>query len=640
MFRDLAGVFSHREHVDPLTWAQANCYLSGVTEMPGYYSIDLFPYVARWLDCIADPRVTKISLKCGSQTTKTTTMYIGLAYMLAQRPAPALWVMPSASKAAEFSRRRWRPLWESSPELRSMIPKTGSGGIDYDSFATTSQTINGASMRFVGAGADSNIKSDPVAYLMLDEIDEISQSTRLQALERVKGRHRYKIIQASTPTTEHGGIEDEYLLGSQEVYHAECPQCGKPVPLYWRDPQSREYLIKHDQDAVRDGYIDHALLASSAYYQMPCCGYHLRDADKYRALKNGLNHHNKGWLATNKHAEPGHVSFHLPSQYSNIVTFGKMLTEFYKHLANPESLPAFVMGWLAEPWREKIIDAMPDRLIHCEADYHRGEIKGDVRVLMVDVQHTDLRWNVRGYDQQGSYLLDHGACAEWSFVEQQSAKYGCVRVGVDYAYPERKQEVFEIVHRHRDAGWFALRAFENIGHPYEVKRVDPFVGTRRQGKAKINGITVVHIDTNIWKGETSKRRNGEDPSWKVYRNVDAEYQKELFAEYQKEHEDGRGRKTLKWHVKSHRQNHQFDLETYHLAVAAWLGLGSRRAPQDAALTMAKAAITKPEPTPEPLTKAALVEQSADQPPQEIVRPRIVTSASKRFDVAQNFVLKR
>jgi phage terminase large subunit GpA-like protein len=618
-------------HLIPVTqpeivqWARDNCYLSGITEMPGYYSTSLFPYAERILRCIQDPKIKKISLKFGSQSSKTTIIYIALAYLLANKPSPAMWVMPSQAKAKRFSTVRWKPLWMQSPTLRALLPSLQSGGVDMEQFANLEQTINGAPLCFVGAGSDANVKSDPVTYLVLDEIDEIPSFTRRQALERVKGRHRYKILQASTPKGEHDGIEDEYQLGTKEHYHIECPCCKKAVPIYWRD-NANQYLIKHDPNAVKDGVVNHRLLAESAYYEMPCCGHHLKDGEKAQALRNGKKHHNEGWLATNEHPEEGHVSFFLPSQYSNIVTFGTMLSEFYKHLNDPAALPAFVMGWLAEPWKEKIIEALPDQLKRCIGDYDKGAIKGDVRVIAVDVQRTDLVYNVRGYDKEGSYLLEQGRCEGFDFVKQLQDKYEAEHVGIDYAFPDRKQEVFTAVHRNRGEGWFALRAFDKMSKPFEVKRTDPFLGTSKQSKFRLNSIMLFHLDTNLWKGVLSTKRNGEDTRWQVYKGIEKSYERELYAEFQKEIQDGKGRKRFEWRVKGHGQNHQFDLETYHLAIAQWLGIGHKvtggikKEIAQVLERMTQKDTTEPEQPKEE-------DPNPEQPKRKI---SIVTSASRRF----------
>ena len=62
-------------------WAESQAYLSErVTEQAGTFSTRSRPYVREILNNFADPSVRKISLCWGSQTAKTTTIYIGLGW--------------------------------------------------------------------------------------------------------------------------------------------------------------------------------------------------------------------------------------------------------------------------------------------------------------------------------------------------------------------------------------------------------------------------------------------------------------------------------------------------------------------------------------------------------------------------------
>lgn len=468
-------------------------------------------------------------------------------------------------------------MWEDSPIMAKELPRSATGGIDRDRFTTLEMKFASADMSLVGAGSESNVKSDPVTYLVLDESEEIDLKTITQAEDRVKGRKRYLILKSSTPGSEPSDIVAEYKRGTAEVYQIPDPTTGEYFEMRWRigTDDVPDYRIKCDRaellgaDEENEESIEE--IEKHSYYLPDIPGAQpIYDEQKAELLERGK------WVSTNPNPEPFHYSFHLPSQYSNYITFGKMLNQFARANGDPDLLYGFVTGWLAESWKEKVLPMDTGKLKKCEGDYDRGEKKGTDIVMVVDVQRIDLRINVRGYDQKGEYLIEWGTKAAWEDCDRLQEKYGIDHVGVDCQYPDRTQEVFEAVAERKDNGWFALegKSSKDLTKPFSVQRISPFVGKRH--KYTMTGkITYVAINSEIWKGELAKRRNGQVPSWKIYRNIDRGYVKELFGEYQAE-QIVKGKPTVVWKLKSHRQNHQFDLEYYQLAIAAWLNLGSRK----------------------------------------------------------------
>ena len=94
-----------------IEWAERNIQLdSRLTARPGLYSTTWTPYVRGVLEALADPGVHTVTLCWGSQTGKTLTRAVWLAYRIANDPAPALLVMPNADLAKSYSGTRLAPL--------------------------------------------------------------------------------------------------------------------------------------------------------------------------------------------------------------------------------------------------------------------------------------------------------------------------------------------------------------------------------------------------------------------------------------------------------------------------------------------------------------------------------------------------
>ena len=90
-----------------IEWAERNVQLDGrITARPGLYATTYTPYVRGVLEALADPGVHTVTLCWGSQTGKTLTLAVWLAYRIANDPAPALLVMPNADLARSYSETR------------------------------------------------------------------------------------------------------------------------------------------------------------------------------------------------------------------------------------------------------------------------------------------------------------------------------------------------------------------------------------------------------------------------------------------------------------------------------------------------------------------------------------------------------
>ena len=320
---EVGKLFSPRRLKPPVDWAFDNCVLrDNVSELPG--SLKVFPYAQEPLNSLIDPTVSKITLCWGSQSSKTTTMYAGIGYLLSEFPKDTLWIMPSAENARNFSKGRWLPFIDDCKPLKEQCPvSAATGRVDTDKITNMRQEFLSCTLTFAGAGSENNVKSAPVAYLVLDEIDEIDADIRLAALERIKGRREYKIIQTSTPKEETGGIWEEFLYGDQRKYFMPCPHCEEFIEFTWKqkdkDGNSR-YSISFDEEAkLEDGGYDYDLVASTAAYTCPCCDEKILDAHKHLMVKSGE------WRAQNPNAPANHRSYHLNSLYAPAMTFATLI---------------------------------------------------------------------------------------------------------------------------------------------------------------------------------------------------------------------------------------------------------------------------------------------------------------------------
>ena len=550
----------------PVEWVKENCRLrENISEMPG--ALHVAPYSVEQLESFADPEIQKVTLCQASQSFKTTTIYAGCAYLLVEFPKDMLYIMPSAENARNFSKGRWMPFIEDCKPLRDLCPiSSASGRIDSDRITNMRQEFATCVLTFTGAGSENNVKSAPVAYLILDEIDEIDIDIRLAALERIKGRREYKIIQTSTPQEEEDGIWSEYLMGDQRLYFMPCPHCGEEIDFQWRQIEKKRYSIAFDEQAkLDDGSYDFEMVANTAHYQCQCCDGKIYDADKVDMVKRGK------WIPQNQYAPKGHRSYHLNSLYSPMLTFGGIMCQWLQASKSISGLKKFIQGYLAEPWREEATNHEEQEANQLEQDYERGELKGEYRIIGADTQTDSFWFVVRGFSKssQESWLIDFGQVASFAELDAKYEQYSCSKGIIDCA-GDRTQEIYEEVYKRRTK-WIGSRGWDKMAEPYRLQKKDPFTGDHK-GRAGTGKILYLHIDKGVWEPEIAKLRTGQMSGFFTYTDTDPNYYKQLFATYWTKETDKRGRMKVVKKIRKHRGDHVFDCECMIRALSKFIGI--------------------------------------------------------------------
>lgn len=556
------------EAVPPLTvkeWATSNVELSArITEQPGPYSTALHPYVDEILETIADPYTKRVSLCWGSQTSKTTTFYVMLGHVIDRDPRAILWVFPTFALVKSFSAERWLPFCRESHALVGHLPRYSDGKIDDDRFTLTKQEFSRCTMNLVGAGSSANVRSYPVSVLVLDEIDVIDEQTRRECMDRIKGRHDYKVLQSSTPIAEHGGIWQEFMEGDRRRFMVPCPHCKKSMVFRLKNDDGDLNIRWNKKANLKANEFDLALVQKTAAYYCESCDGKILDSKKVKMLRAGA------WEATSSSSEIGFRSYHLNSIYSPVITFGRVAVEYLKAKGTAGSMQPFVNGWLAEPYNpnEGAID--PEKFKIVERKYKRGEMKGTYRILGVDVQRSIFYWVIRGFDRDGtSWLVDHGTAPAFDDLMSLASTYECAYGIIDTQY--RTQEMYEEIHARRPF-WFGCKGWERLPHPYKMTGVDPFSPVKN-AKLKKHVINLLNINKDVWQGELLKRRNGTNLNWFTYKDTDPEYVRQMLSTNHVERVDRRGKVKWEWVVDGHKQDHYWDCETYILTLSHVFGLG-------------------------------------------------------------------
>ena len=263
-----------------IEWAEKNIQLdSRLTARPGLYSTTWTPYVRGVLEALADPGVHTVTLCWGSQTGKTLTLAIWLAYRIANDPAPALLVMPNADLARSYSETRLTPIFEKCKPVKRLFPR------DMDDFKILEMQFATMTLSLVGSNSPANLSSRPICLAVLDELDSFAAPSEKDAaayslaLERTKAFPQRKHVLTSTPTLNTGDIWINFQAGTQETFHVPCHACAESAPMEFGQ-------IKWDETArSEDGKWDMKRVTETAAYHCPKCDAKWSEGNRRKSIE-------------------------------------------------------------------------------------------------------------------------------------------------------------------------------------------------------------------------------------------------------------------------------------------------------------------------------------------------------------------
>ncbi|MGA7427684.1 MAG: phage terminase large subunit family protein, partial [Rhodoplanes sp.] len=151
-------------------WADKHRVLSsrGASEA-GPWRTSRTPYLKEIMDALSPSHpCQRVAFMKGSQVGATESGGNWIGYVIHHAPGPMLAVQPSVELAKRFSQQRIDPLIEESPVLREKVAPARSR----DSGNTVlSKEFPGGILVMTGANSAVGLRSMPVRYLFLDEVD-------------------------------------------------------------------------------------------------------------------------------------------------------------------------------------------------------------------------------------------------------------------------------------------------------------------------------------------------------------------------------------------------------------------------------------------------------------------------------------
>lgn len=372
-------------------WADRNRILPPTSAEPGRWRTDRTPYLRAVMDALSTSSpYERVVLMKGAQTGGSEAGLNWLGYIIQNAPGIAMLVMPSLDMVRRNTTVRIDPLIEATPALRDLVSAPRSRDAGNSLFR---KSFPGGQLVMTGANSAVGLRSTPVRYLFLDEVDGYPGDADGEgdpvdlAIQRTTTfRGRRKIYMVSTPTLKgHSRIEAAFLDSNQQYFHVPCLHCGDMAPITWARIQWPE--------GQRD----------QAYLVCEVCG--------------GVHHeHEKPRLTTAGEWRPSALGdgrtagFHLSSLYSPWETWAEIAQEHARVAKDPARLQVWVNTKLGESWEDQGGDTIPADPLMARREDWRSDLAPGVAVLTagVDVQGDRIEVQVVGWGRdEEAWVIDY-----------------------------------------------------------------------------------------------------------------------------------------------------------------------------------------------------------------------------------------
>ena len=574
---------------DPLLtvsqWSDRHRMLSSkASAEPGRWRTRRTPYLKAIMDCLSPTSpVERVVFMKGAQVGATESGSNWIGYVIHHTPGPMMAVWPTVDMAKRNSKQRIDPLIEESAALAALIAPARSR----DSGNTIlAKEFRGGVLVMTGANSAVGLRSMPVRYLFLDEVDGYPLDVEGEgdaislAEARTRTFARRKIFIVSTPTIAGvSAIEREYEASDQRRFFLPCPHCGH-----------RQWL-RFEQLRWERGRPE------TAVYVCEACEEPIAEHQKTWMLEQGE------WRAQVPENGAKTAGFHLSSLYSPVGwrswrdIAAAWESAVSKETGSAAAIKTFKNTELGETWVEE--GEAPDwqRLLERREDYPQGTVPlgGLLLVGGADVQKDRIEASIWAFGRgKASWLVEHrvlmgdtardavwdalGSLLDEHWTHACGAPMPLTRFALDTGFAT--QEAYGFVRAQRDP---RLMAVKGVARGAALIGTPTAVDVTQGGKKLRRGIKVFTVAVGIAKLELyNNLRKGTDvaedgvavtyPAGYVHLpQIDAEFLQQLCAEQLVSRRDRNGFPVREWQ-KLRERNEALDCYVYARAAASAAGL--------------------------------------------------------------------
>ncbi|HQU04213.1 MAG TPA: phage terminase large subunit family protein [Acidocella sp.] len=544
----------------------------------GPWRTERTPYLREIMDCLSPSSpVGRVVFMKGAQVGGSECGNNWLGFVIHHAPGPTMLVQPTVDTAKRFSKMRLAPMIEETPALRARIADSRSR----DSGNTMmTKEFPGGILIVTGANSAVGLRSMPIRYLFLDEVDAYpldvdGEGDPIQLAEkRTTTFSRRKILLVSTPTIKDvSRIEREYLASDQRRFFVPCPHCGYMQHLQWKnirwendDPATARYVCAEEGG----------------------CGVLIEERFKTQMLERGE------WRAT-VHADGKIAGFHLSSLYSPLgwKSWQEIVAEFIEAKGDAPSLKTWVNTVLGETWEEEYAAKVGADGLQARVEFYEPGVAPEgvlCATAGVDVQdgvNARLAIVVTGWGEgEESWRIVHeeifGDPAQPQVWEQLALMLdteiereggGTIPISavcIDSGDGNNTHHVYKFTRENKAKRWMAIKGQSQRNKPAIGKATK--VDMNYRGQVYKAGAEVYPVGVDTIKSVIYGRLKFNQPGpgyWHFHGDLTKDYFDQLTAE-KLITKYVRGFPQREWVKKSGARNEALDCEVYAYAALQWM----------------------------------------------------------------------
>jgi len=569
----------------PWAWAEEHIASIPYSPVPGRFRSDHSPWLREPLEALVDPSIRIVSIIAAIQCGKTSVGEIGISYIIANLPGPALWLDQTDEDARDQSESRLQKLFDECAPVRALYPRDR-----HKKKTAAIQFSNGMTLWILGAHNKTNLQRRSIRFLAGDEIWRWPPGHMAEAEARVTAFGWLgKCLFMSQAGEEGDDTSRKFETTDQREWTFACPKCGTRQPFKWEN-------VEWSKSARRDDYEwDYGEVRQTASLRCDGCNHYFEDTDRVRRELNATGK----FVPQNPHASPENAGFHWNSLCA--MSWGRLAELYLRAKAVSRQgdfslLQQFYQKRLAIPWRETSEDY---KLEIERTGYRKGElweeeaafdktgriipgpydpaaISAPLRVLTVDVQMDHLFAVVRAWSANGSSrLLWNERILTFEDIRTLQDRF---TVHPNLVFLDAGHAAYEVYRQCSEYGWTALigdRRPTFVHRGRDGKSVHRFYSPRRKVVLGHNKSCSVFYWSNLnCKDILARLRRNQRPekgaTWEVPDDIDDDY----LAQMESEHRVKDGGKWI-WRQIGSRPNHLWDCEAMQVVAVVMLKLVGR-----------------------------------------------------------------
>ena len=345
-------------------WADRHRHLDTGTNLRGDWRTERTPYLREVMDSLSEhSTVSEVVFVKSVQVGATEAMNNWIGYIIHHlRNKDAMVVVPTK----EFRNQKFNPrlsrMLDESPALKEMVTFASRSKKNTEDIL---EHNGGAKLIKAGANVSTDLRSDPVPYILCDEVDEFPAEIPGSGdpMTLIEGRQttftRSKTFMVSTPKLEETSrIWALWLKSDQRHYHLPCPHCGEWQHLEWGGPDVPHGIKWSKALRLADEAADTPDRAARVWYVCRHNGCIIEPHEKDDMLPQGR------WIADRpsvKHRSGYHINaLYAPTGLGRDWLW--LVNKWLACLGNSAEEQAFKNERLGLPWKEDYHAADPNAI--------------------------------------------------------------------------------------------------------------------------------------------------------------------------------------------------------------------------------------------------------------------------------------